>query len=223
MGPTAVYGRPTSVFVYGESRELVDWLVYGLAVAADPGFIWTDVRSAGETLPPTHPLALGLVPPDRLNVLAPTEISAIRNGSPPAGREEPSAAGTLHHIADFLRMPLLTQRLVTGAPNPGRPIVLVLSNAQRLDREFPEAEAAPRVNALVEAGTILIVGYHGGASRSREIFSTVLRIEGSQGPSWAESVVHVERSGDDDPLPSPGTHRLGDLEPVATVLAAARR
>ncbi|HTP53989.1 MAG TPA: hypothetical protein VML94_03365 [Thermoplasmata archaeon] len=220
MPPTAIFGQPTSVFVGGPSRSLLNWVVYALASRTDPGFIWTDVRLPGEVLAGTDPLARGLVDPDRLNIVYPQElVPGDPSAVPPAGVDRPAPPATVRRLEDFLRLPLHTQRLLAGAPKGGHPIVLALSNAHRMVGPYPTETVAPIVRTIVESGAILFVTFADAPPEGRFAFETVLQVEGETPRRWKDAALWVERGPTDGPLPSGARYPLAEFEPIAAVLS----
>lgn len=221
LPPGGFLARPTSVIAYGDSGPLVHWVVYALAIETDPGFIWTDIRLPTDVPPAEDPLARQVVPAGQMNVVRPIDLlptpSASR-GSGASASSEPSHPATVRQMGDFLRLPLHTQRLLSGAPKGDHPIVLVLSNSQRMVDQYPTDRVAPVVRAIVEAGTVLFVTYTGGSPEGRAAFDTILKVEG-RGPSdWKRAALHVERAPPGSPFRAGANVPLAHLEPVARVL-----
>jgi hypothetical protein len=223
MPPHAIFGRPTSVILCGQNRPLLNWLVYALASKTDPGFIWTDVRLEGEVLAEVDPLGRGLVSPDRLNVVYPRELAPNDPASrsvPEVGIDRPTPPPTVRRIGDFLRLPLHTQRLLAGAPKGGQPIVLALSNAQRMVALYPAETVAPVIRTIVEAGAILFVTFADAPPEGRFAFETVIHVEGESPRRWKEAMLWVEKAPPDGPLPRDARCPLPEFEPVAATLAS---
>lgn len=220
MPTETLFPRPTSVLLCGPSRPLLNWTAYALAASTDPGFIWTDIRPPGESLDAIDPLARGLIPSERLNIVHPTEILPERSGAPAAARSVAPSSPTVRRLQDFVRLPLHTQRLLTGEPTRGRPIVLVLSNAQRMVGLYPAQNVAPVVKAIVEAGVILLVTFADVPPEGHEAFDLVLRLEGGDPTNWSRATLKVEKAPADGLLRAGAALRLGEFAPIAPVLTA---
>lgn len=198
---------------------MLHWVVYALASATDPGFIWTDVRPAGETADPSDPIGRGLIPPGRLNVVLPAEL-AVPRAPAAAGAPAPNGPTTVQRLADFVRLPLHTQRLLTGEPRGAHPMVVVLSNAQRLEDLYANEDVGGTLKRVVEAGTTMLVSFSGPAPQRRSIFPTVLRVEGSDLSRWREAAVAVEAASPEGGLTVGSSSTLGTFAPVAAGLRA---
>jgi len=220
--PERTFNRPTSVLVWGTSRPLLNWVVYALASEADPKFIWTDVRRGDEVMTDADPLVHNMVPPDRLAVVYPGQLApndAAANMAIAGVIRDDRPTDAVRRLVDFVRLPLSTQRLLTGVPSRSRPMVLVLSDAQHMVVFYPTATVASLVRAVVEAGAILFVTFVNTPPQSRQEFETVLHVEGNDPRAWREATLRVEKGPSAGPLRGGSTHRLSEFNPIATVLA----
>jgi hypothetical protein len=216
-----IFSRPTSVILFGSNRPLLNWVAYALASETDPGFIWTDVRLWGEVLADVDPLARNLVPPNRLavvypNALVPNDAAANMAIGGVVRGDEPS--DTVRQLVDFLRLPLPTQRLLSGATSGGQPIVLVLSNAHRIVAFYPVETVASVIQAIVGAGVTLFETFADAPLEGREAFETILHVEGNDPKEWRQATLRVEKGTSAGPLRTGSKYRLGELDPVAAVL-----
>jgi hypothetical protein len=114
---------------------------------------------------------------------------------------------------------LHTQRLLSAGPSGGPPMVLVLSNAHRLVALYPTDSVAPVVRAIVETGAILFMTFADSPPEGRLAFDTVMHVEGNDPMSWNEATLRVEKGPASGPLRAGSEHRLGQLPPIASVLA----
>jgi hypothetical protein len=221
--PDRIFNRPTSVIVCGSNRPLLNWVAYALASITDPGFIWTDVRLQGEVLADADPLSRNLIPPDRMNVVHPKELALHRGGAKAVAEsviraDEPT--DTVRRLADFLRLPLHTQRLLSAGPSQGQPMVLVLSNGHRLVAFYPTDAVGPTVRAIVESGATLIMTFADAPPEGRLVFETVLHLEGNDTRGWRQASLTAEKGPADGPLRSGSAYRLGEFDPVTDILAS---
>ena len=70
-----LFPAPTSVFVCGNNRALLNWFAYALASATDPEFVWTDVRLSGESPTPDDLFSRDRIPSERLHLVEPIELT----------------------------------------------------------------------------------------------------------------------------------------------------
>lgn len=219
------FDRPSSVFLSGDNRSLLNWCALGLARKADPRFRWTDVRLTGEALDPTDPLARGAVPSDRLHVVEPPSLTPNQRLADVARTRsdtlidpaEPAAAR--QRLIDFLRLPTHTQELLSAAP-PGaaRPCV-VLSNSHRLIALYPSNLVGPIIRAIVDSGMTIISTFGDAAPEGRWAFDTVLRVEGGVPSRWREATLTIEKVSGEKPAPHPERVPLSVVRPIALLLA----
>ena len=216
-----VFVRPTSVFVSGNSRPLLNWVAFALASSSDPTFVWTDVRLRGETVDPKDPLASNVIPEDRLSLVNADQLTrndavanmafagVIRSDEPPEN---------VRRLTDFLRLPSHTQELLAATRRRGRPPVLVLSNAHRMVALYPTDTVAPVVHAIVDSGAILLVTWADAPPEGRLAFTHILHVDGGAPSSWRQATLKVEKGGARG-LPGEGSASpLGQVGPVAEIL-----
>ena len=55
-------GGPTSVFITGQNRTLLQWFAFASLHPYSSRVYWTDVRLPGEVLDPLDPIALHRIP-----------------------------------------------------------------------------------------------------------------------------------------------------------------
>lgn len=216
------FDRPTSMVMYGSSRPLLNWVAYALASAADPGFVWTDVRLEGEVLTDVDPLSRNLIPPDRMNVVSPAGLipnDAVANMAIAGVIREEESDVALGRLLDFLRLPPGAQRLLARGSSGNRPKVLVLSNAHRLVAVWPARALAPALGAIVGAGGSLFMTFADAPPGSHDAFEIRLHLEGGNSKSWRQTTLRVEKGPSAGPFRPGSEHRLGEFDPVAAVLA----
>lgn len=196
MGSTAAPGlipeltqRPTSVFVHGSNRALLNWVMYVLLSSSDPGYFWTDVRLPEEVLDPLDPLACGAVPPNQLSVIFPEDL---RPSTPPLdamasmlATEDSSDA--IHRVTGFLRLPHHTQDLISRKAHAGRVTLFGLSNAHRTAALYREETVRSTVRAIHESGVSLTMTWADALPGASRVFDFVIEVEGSHPSGWKEA------------------------------------
>jgi hypothetical protein len=217
--------RPTSTFLYGRSRPLVNLLLYALAEKENAGFHWLDIRTPQEESEELDPAQLGWIDEkhlwkvDRLDAFTPNNVPAnaalfelVRDDEPPE---------TLARLSDFLRLPDAMQQILAEPPAGGGPGVLAVANAHRTADAFPVSTLAPILEALRWAGYSLLVGFAGSPPAVRAEFDRVIRVDGSGPGTWTTAELVLEAGPSMVGLASEGTARLVDLPFVARVLRRA--
>jgi hypothetical protein len=218
-----IFAKPTSTFLWGDDRSLLNWVAYGLASVTDPEFTWTDIRFSGQVLPDTDPLTRNLFPAERLNVvrsqdLAPDEAAA--NMAVSAVIRPDEAPDDVQRLLEFLRLPANTQEVLARPRSAGKPRVAVLSNGQRIVAFYPSpATIDPTIRAIVGTGTILIMTFADAGPDARFRFENVLNLEGSVRDGWRTATLAVEKGAPGGSFVTGTKHRLAELSPLSEVLA----
>lgn len=218
-----MFARPTSVFLSGGSRPLLNWVAYALTARHRSGLVWTDVRLDGETLDDDDLLGRDLLPKERLLTVSPGELARdelpgnVAVGDLVRSDERPEA---VQRFADFLRLPRHTRDVISRLPREGS-AVIVLSNGHRIVALYPTAKAGPTVRSIVEAGVSLLMTWADAPPAGRLAFEHILHVTGNEPAAWRKAVLHVERGGPAGPLRTGSDVRLGDWPAVTAVLSKA--
>lgn len=217
-----LFGSPTSVFVSGADRLLLNWLAYALSHVPPLEPIWTDIRLDQEVLDPSDVLSRGLIPKERLLTVAPGELARDDfAGNLALGglvrSDEPSES--VRRFADFLRLPAHTRALIARIPRDERPVVLVLSNAQRIAALYTSDQVGPTLRAITDSGVSLLMTWADAPPGGRLAFHRILHLQGAGAARWREATLKVERGAPAGALRSGAEVRLGSYAPVAQVLA----
>lgn len=222
MAHRTLFPKPTSVFVCGSSRPLLNWVAYALASASDPGFVWTDVRLADETPVPDDPLGRDIIPPDRLRLVGPRELApddAAANMAVSAVIRDDETPENLDRVLEFLRLPAPTQRVLASTTGGEAPRVVVLSNGHRLVAMYPDLAAVrPTVRAIVGAGVAMIMTFADAPPGARVAFDVVLHVDGTDPSAWRLARLRVERAPKDAYFEAGSDALLADVPPIASVL-----
>ena len=223
MTVATLFPNPTSVIICGSSRPLLNWVAFALASASDPAFHWTDVRITGEVPTPDDLFSRDRIPPERLHLVAPRELTpddATANVAVSAVIRDEETPEELRRVVEFLRLPHATQQLLAETESVGSPRVVVLSNGHRLLALYPEVGVvAPTVRAIVSARVVFIMTFADAPPGGRVAFDTVLHLEGHDPKIWRQSKLRVEKAPSTSEFRSGSEVRLADFEPVAAVLS----
>ena len=214
--------HPTSVFLGGRSRSLLNWVGYALASNNPGGFVWTDVELPGEERDPNDLLARSPLPPGHFGAVTIDELRLdhVAGNAALGGLVRSESPGdAVERLADFLRLPEHTRRLISGLPREGPPVLLVLSNAQRVMAYYPAESVAPVVRAIVGAGASLLATWAEAPPPGRWGFDHVWQVEGWEASRWSEAVLTVEKPEETGPVPAGTRFHLRELPFVAAALS----
>jgi len=219
------FSRPTSVFLYGPPGPLLDWVAWAVASQAPGGYHWTDVRLDGEGPEPLGPLSQGTVPPEHLAIVHPYELApdhAVANAAISVGIRPDEHSVQLERLVDFLRLPPRTQKFLSATAPTGPPLVLIVSNGNRLLPFFNTRESVRSANrALTDNGFAILDVFSQVPSDARFVFDHVWRLGEGTVRNWRKSKLEIEQAGSSGSLSSDGKLTLEELGPVASVLARA--
>jgi len=224
--------HPTTVFVGGPSRSVVNSVAFALAEMLDLTPYWLDVRNSSTISDGPDPVSTGWIPPDRLFVsesghgLEQETSRTDRALWSIVRSDEP--AEVLSHLTDFLRLPQLIQEIVSASDPSSGPRALVASNSDRVAHLFPRtADGLQRFLATLAAASLSIVAAHTGpTSPGRFGFATVFRLEVESPAAWMEGTLVCEQGIDRGPFAVGRSNRLSDVPGIARVftgLFAANR
>jgi len=214
--------RPSSAILCGSPGALLDWVALGFARTNPGGYFWTDVRLPEQRVDRRGPLARHAIPPEQLSVVEPEVLS--RNDAPAnaaiwAVVSPSESAPALGQLADFLRLPSHTQRLIASRGNAAGPPVLVLSNAHRIAAEYPTESVGPLVRAIVGAGVSLFMTFSDEPPKGRLAFDNVWHLEAGDVSSWREAQLVVEAGTFGPPLTAGSKVPLSRISRLSGVLA----
>ena len=222
MTPDGIFRKPTSVIIFGDDRPLLNWVAYALAFINDPEFIWTDVRSLGQTPAPIDPMARNKIPPERFFVRRPSELTLndeAANVAISAVIRSDETPENVRRLLDFLRLPTPTQH-VLSTPRRDQRLVVILSNSQRLAALYPSVEnVSDTVRSILATDVNLIMTFADTPTEGRRAFDSIVHIQGTMHDGWQNAIMTVEKGPSDGALPTGFRVRLGEFAPVASVLA----
>jgi len=222
VAPQTLFAHPTSVFICGTSRSLLNWVAYALAAASDSQFVWTDVRLEGEVVAPDDPLSRDLIPSDRFRLVSPAELTpddATANVAVSAVIRDDDIPEDVQRTVEFLRLPAKTQELLANTGGRDSPPVVVLSNGHRLVAIYHDLTVVqPTVRAIVGSGVVLIMTFADAPPGGRAAFDVILHIEGGDPTAWRLAKLRVEKAPTESVFNAGTEALLADIGPVASVL-----
>lgn len=198
----AVLGQGnTSTFLYGQSRAVVNRLLYAMARAVDPDPIWLDLGPG--SLGPGEdagPVELGWVPNERLFVTWDVDQARPQNAvgnmalSSVVRADEPPES--VARLADFVRLAPIAQELISrvaaGAPRHA----LAIANSDRVRGDYPHSVDGiqPIVTALVEASLCPLIGAQGVPGPGRMAFGYVFEVRAKDVAHWRDGTLLLEKA-----------------------------
>jgi len=221
LGPSDLFDPPTSVFLCGSGRSLLNWVAYALVVDHPGGFVWGHVRLEGEVLEDSDLLKTQLIPRERFIAVSPGELKRdeLAGNVAVSGLMRSQEEGEpVRRFSDFLRLPAQTRDLISRLPREGSPPVLVLSGGHRLAALYSADTVAPTVRSIVEFGGSMLMTWADAPVKGRLEFERILHLKGDDPSQWRTAVLSVEKGWAGGPLRTGAELRLADLAPVASVL-----
>jgi len=231
MGASAAGGlipelheKPTSVFLHGSCRPLLDWIVYAMLTQSDPEYVWTYIRFDQERMDPLGPFGQDVVPASQLSFVLPTDLrhraSRTSGGSTPPPQRGGGEANT--PAPGFFDLPVHTQELIARVRKAGRVPVLALSNGHRLASFYPTEDVPPTLRAIQEAGVSLVMTWVDTIPGGSSAFDFVIGVEGTDPSKWREATLRCSLGYSRGPMRTGHVYRLGSLPEVAGVLTRMR-
>lgn len=230
--PSPMVQRPVSLFLYGSSLPVVNLTLYAFAHSANPGFLWIDVRARNEPSDVPDPALLGWISKGRVvtyeapEAVKPNErVTAATVSRLIADEESPR---NLSRLIAFLQLPDPSQCVLAAKPANGRPGIVAVPNVHRVLAAFANAPVEPIIDAHLQAGYSLFVGYsdhvdghHRPVGPGRNLFDYVFRVIGDGVPGWRNSRLVCEKGEPEGPFRTGSEFNLAELPFVADVFHRA--
>jgi len=215
--------QPTTVYVSGPVRSVVNGVAFALAEMLDLTPYWLDARDSKATPDGPDPVTTGWIPPDRLFIseggkgLEQAPVGADKALWSIVRSDEP--AEVLSHLNNFLHLPQLIQEIISAADPAGGPRALVVANSDRVAHLFPRtADGLQRVLATLAAASLSIVAAHTGPTTpGRFGFATVFRVEVGRAANWMEGTLVCEQGTGKGSFAVGRSNRLSDVPGIARV------
>ena len=218
-----VFSKPTSLFICGDDRSLLNWVAYAIASANDPAFSWTDLRHTDQCPDGDDPLSRNVIPPGQVRVLRPEQLAmsdARANVAVSAVVRADEPPENMQRLLDFLRLPEPTQEVLAGPRGKSALRVAVLSNSHRLAALYPGVtDVQSTVRTIVASDAILVMTFADAPPGARAAFEIVLFVDGSVRGGWRSATVRVEKGPSDGPFAAGRQFSLGEMPSLGTILA----
>lgn len=210
--PPHLFDRPSTIFVYGASRSVVNLTLYALASEANPEFFWVELGEFADRRDPLDPVHLGWIPQNRLWLVGEPDpfrrpaVSGLSRLLDIIRADE--SPESLDQFAEFLNLPDRSQEMFTSRDPAGRPGVVAVTDSHHLQGELSARRISSLLSVHLNAGVSLMVGAGESAGPLRDLFGFVFRLEGPRRApgDWRRHQLVCEKGISSGPL--------GDLRPI---------
>jgi hypothetical protein len=222
---TELTRSPGATILWGESRGIVNRVLFAMVRANDEDPFWIQVLSSGPEESAPTPVDLHWIRKERLYLVGdPDELkphAALGNMALVnlLAEERPQ----LSLLADFLRLPEVTQELIAHQQGSGSPRALGIANADRVRKYYhgsPE-EVEPFLQAMVSGGLLPFFGSTTRPGPAQWAFDHSFEVRAPSLARWNEGSLRCEKA----PTASPwrvGTEiPLREIRPAAAALGGA--
>jgi len=226
--PARLFEQPAMVFVYGPSSALVNLTLFALASHANPEFHWVEIGALTKERVPCDPVRLGWIPEnrvwrvDRPDSFGPDQRSAAVPLSGMIRSDEPSDA--VSHFTEFLRLPDTSQQILTSGSGVGKPGVVAVTNADRVEGTFPASIVPAILEVHRRSGFSVMIGYGEKVSPERSLFDFVFRLQGDDhfDGGWKNVELVCEKGVASGPLRVGHAVRIGEIPLLSEIISRAR-
>lgn len=226
--PSSLFQQPHSVLVFGSSRRLVRLTLFAFASWTNPAFHWVEFSSPATERTPCDPVRLGWIPDDRLwlidtpRSLEPNDASMTLALSKMISPEESPEARD--RLAQFLRLPELSQRIIASQTPNGHPGVVAVSEVHQASESFTSHQVVSILSLHQDLGFSVIIGHYEPPGPGRDLFDFVFRLqgEGERLEDWKRYQLICEKGIALGPLRGRRAIPLGEISPLYELLLRAR-
>lgn len=193
-------GEPAeSVFVYGQDQHATGMLAVGFALRRHELFSWADCAISEEGVSSrTRELFSRGRSRKAGDGVAPSDLTVPRwSGASLDGVLVPESRADSLHLLSYLALPSLLQELAAMSIVPSGASSVVLTNIDALEHDlrasvFARAELHQRVH---DARISLFVTSGERPTRGEALaFDLILRLDGTDGVTWPDASVYVEKA-----------------------------
>jgi len=217
---------PYATFLWGESRSVLNRVLFAMVRAVDPEPLWLDMHPRRTEAEDPGPVELGWIASDHLFLADESDEGrpqdAVANMALGNVVRSDEPATSVARLADFLRLPPIKQEIIGRFGAGDSPHALAVANAERVQSYYPDnAEGVrPFVAAMVDAPLRPYLSVKGPPGEGRFAFDFVFRVLADDLAHWAEGSLLPEKaptgSGIEVGVPIP----LRDIPGLAEAFAA---
>lgn len=221
-------GARYSTFLWGNSRAVVNRVLFAMVRASDPTPFWLELRGRDPSADEPGPVELGWLPPD--HVFLADEPAAARPQDAIANMalwtvvrsDEPEAA--VARLADFVRLPPIVQEILQRLDQGGGHRAVGVANSDRARGDYPTTVEGvrPVVRALMDGSLLPFFGAVGPPGAGRMAFDFVLELRALDLAHWREGTLTAEKVPQGEELRMGASIRLGDIPGLEDAFSSAR-
>jgi hypothetical protein len=211
---------PGSTIVWGETRPVVNRVLFAMVRANDRSPFWIQLFGSPDEDGAASPIDLAWIPRERAFVVGdPDELrpqAAVGNTTLSALLAEEKDQTSL--LADFLRLPEVTQVLIGEQQGSHSPRAVGIANADRVRKHYhgrPE-DVEPFLQTMVRGGLLPFFGSTTRPGPAQWAFDHSFEVHGA--PSldrWSEGSIRCEKA------PTASPWRVGLEVPLKEIRTAA--
>jgi hypothetical protein len=220
MGTTASSGwdltvlrqGPYGTFLWGESRSVLNRVLYAAVRAIDPEPVWLELAAPPAADDEPGPVDLDWIPGDHLFLTdepaaarPQREIAKVALLNLVRG-DEPKES--LRRITDFARLPPITQQILSQVRSDDRPRALAVANSDRVRSAYPPTVEGvrPFLASFRDAGVVPVFTSQGTPGAGRMAFDFVFEVRAPDVRHWQSGSLVPERA--------PGGSRVEVATPI---------
>ncbi len=217
-----------ATFLWGNSRAVVNRVLYAMVRASDPTPFWLELRGRDSSADEPGPVELGWIPPGHLFLA--DEPTAARPQDAIANMalwtvvrsDEPEAA--VARLADFVRLPPIAQEILQRLDEGGGRRAVGVANADRARGDYPTTVEGvrPVVRALMDGSLLPFFGAVGPPGPGRMAFDFVFELRAADLAHWKEGTITAEKIPDGEDLRVGASIRLGEIPGLEDAFSSAR-
>ncbi|MGA8711112.1 MAG: hypothetical protein WB786_07795 [Thermoplasmata archaeon] len=218
-----------STFLWGESRTVVNRLLFAMVRAVDPEPLWLDLAPHGPPGEEPGPAELGWIPKDRLFLAEDPDLArpqdAVANMALLNVVRADEPASSVAKVADFIRLAPIAQEIISriGPDSPRH--ALAVSNSDRVRPDYPHSVEGiqPIVAALLDAPLTPFIAAQGTPGAGRMAFAFVFEVRATDLAHWREGSLVPEKVPSESgirvgvPIPLRGIRGLGELLDASSI------
>ena len=216
---------PTSIAIWGGTSPDRARLALALGRRIDPELLWLHVSGAAESSPESDGIATTAVRAGHLFLLDPSDLKPETGAGNLAtwfARGDAAPGGMVLDLADFVRLPEFTRRLLEGRSAFSPTKVLVIANSNLLQPYYPKEEGGvrPFLEALNRIGVTGIYTDSSGLEPNSLDMNYLLRLQGERPGDSPGARVKCEQGA---PPGTPGLFSVGEAHALTDLLKALER